>query len=142
MKIIVFSIFFFVVSCTWDVETIPVNNNYALSDANSKVWLVNSLIKNNYNFIQPDYLERDLIIFYVSGKCRIVKWKDFSSKKGDVFHYKLIRSEKSFSELLISRKDKRWKFRIILLSNDKIVVKPVEGTDFKYEMSLIPLPEW
>lgn len=135
-------LFFFVASCSWDVETIPISGNGALSDGNSKVWLVDHLFKNGLDYQQPDYRERDLIIFYVNNKCRILKWKDFGNSKGDDFSYHLIKNDIELPKLILYRGQKKWEFLFTTFSNEKMILKPINGTMFKYEMSLIPLPEW
>ncbi len=129
-------------SCTWDVETKPIYGNGALSDGNSKVWLVDHLFKKGLDFQQPDYFERDLIIFYASGFCRILKWKDFGKKKGDVFYYRLIRTQNQDPKLILLRDHRKWEFVFNVFSNDKMILEPVNGTKFQYIMTIIPLPEW
>ena len=113
-----------------------------MSDGNSKVWLVDHLFKNGLDYQQPDYRERDLIIFYVNNKCRILKWKDFGNSKGDDFSYHLIKNDIELPKLILYRGQKKWEFLFTTFSNEKMILKPINGTMFKYEMSLIPLPEW
>jgi len=132
----------FLTSCSWDVETKPINGNGALSDGNSKVWLVDHLFKKRIDYQQPEYFERDLIIFYVSGKCRILKWKDFGKMTGDLFYYRLIRNQNELPKLILIRKGKKWEFVFKTFTNDKMILSPINGTSFKYEITIIPLPEW
>ncbi len=135
-------IFFFVTSCSWDVETKPIYGNGVLSDGNSKVWLVDHLFKNGLDFQQPEYFERDLMIFYANSRCRILKWKDFGKLRGDVYFYRLIREENQLPKLILTKNKKKWEFVFTIFSNDKMNLEPVKGTKFKYSMSIIPLPEW
>jgi hypothetical protein len=135
-------IFFILTSCTLGVETYPIYGNSSLSDGNSKVWLVDHLFKNSLDFQQPIITERDLIIFYSSGKCRIVKWKDFGKLDGDVFYYRLIRIDVQKPKLILIRGKKKWEFVFKTFTNDKMILNPINGTSFKYEMTIIPLPEW
>lgn len=137
-----FSLLFICSSCSWDVETRPIFGNGALSDGNSKVWLVDHLFKNGLDFQQPEIYERDLIVFYSTNKCRILKWKDFTKSKGDIFYYQLIRGENKLPRLNLWKGKKKWEFNFTTFSNEKMVLEPIEGTNFKYTMSLIPLPEW
>ncbi|MFN5444546.1 MAG: hypothetical protein ACK48V_09990 [Crocinitomicaceae bacterium] len=137
-----FSLLFICSSCSWDVETRPVFGNSALSDGNSKVWLVDHLFKNGLDFQQPEIYERDLIVFYSTNKCRILKWKDFAKSKGDIFYYQLIRGENKLPKLNLWKGKKKWAFNFTTFSNEKMVLEPIEGTNFKYTMSIIPLPEW
>jgi hypothetical protein len=137
-----FSLLFICSSCSWDVETRPVFGNSALSDGNSKVWLVDHLFKNGLDFQQPEIYERDLIVFYSTNKCRILKWKDFAKSKGDIFYYQLIRGKNKLPKLNLWKGKKKWVFNFTTFSNEKMVLEPIEGTNFKYTMSLIPLPEW
>lgn len=137
-----FSLLFIFSSCSWDVETRPVFGNSALSDGNSKVWLVDHLFKNGLDFQQPEIYERDLIVFYSTNKCRILKWKDFAKSKGDIFYYQLIRGENKLPKLNLWKGKKKWVFNFTTFSNEKMVLEPTEGTNFKYTMSIIPLPEW
>lgn len=137
-----FSLLFICSSCSWDVETRPIFGNSALSDGNSKVWLVDHLFKNGLDFQQPEIYERDLIVFYSTNKCRILKWKDFAKSKGDIFYYQLIRGENKLPRLNLWKGKKKWEFNFTTFSNEKMVLEPIEGTNFKYTMSLIPLPEW
>jgi len=137
-----FSLLLVCSSCSWDVETKPIFGNSALSDGNSKVWLVDHLFKNGLDFQQHEFYERDLIVFYSSNKCRILKWKDFGKSKGDIFYYQLIREKNNFPKLNLWKGNKKWVFNLTTFSNEKMVLEPIEGTNFKYTMSLIPLPEW
>ena len=134
--------FFIFSSCSWDVETKPIFGNGSLSDGNSKVWLVDHLFKNGLDYQQPEFYERDLIVFYSSNKCRILKWKDFGKSKGDVFFYLLIRKKDKLPRLNLWKGNKKWEFNFTTFSNEKMILEPIEGTNFKYTMSLIPLPEW
>ena len=135
-------LFFILASCTLGVETYPIYGNSPLSDGNSKVWLVEHLFKNGLDFQQPEFYDRDLIIFYSSGKCRIVKWKDFDDLSGDVFYYRLVRVNVQKPKLILIKGKKKWEFVFNTFTNDKMVLDPLNGTKFKYTMSIIPLPEW
>lgn len=138
---IIFSIFLFT-SCTLGVETTPLKGNTPLSGGNCKVWIVTHLFKKNIDFVQPELFERDLIFFFESGKCKIIKWKDFSRGKGDTFNYSLKRSLESNPILKLERGGKVWVFELTKFTNHEIVFIPIKDTDFQYKMSITPLPEW
>ena len=86
--------------------------------------------------------DRDLIVFYQSGNCKIIKWKNFCSEKGDYFRYSLQRYSDKKPVLTLKRKNKTWVFVLDKLSNDEVIMSPQPGTKFDYKMSIIPLPEW
>jgi hypothetical protein len=128
-------------SCTYTVETHPIQTNGFLSDGNSKVWLVDHLYAEGKDFQQPSFFEKDVMIFYVSGKCKVLKFKDFGSASSDDYSYSVkYQQEKIY--LNLKRKNKFWKFEVTTSSNDTYYLNPVDKFAFKYKMEIIPLPEW
>lgn len=138
MKILfVFLLLYFITSCTLDVELKPLNSSAVFNDGNSKMWLVEHLWIKERDYAHPNWNKKDIITFYVSGRCSVQKLNTFGDEKGDVVDYQVI--DKKF--LILTGKGKVWKFKITKLSEDNIELTPIKGTSFKYVMHLVPITE-
>ena len=138
MKILSFFLFlYFITSCTLDVELKPLNSSAIFNDGNSKMWLVEHLWIKERDYAHPNRNKKDIITFYVSGRCAVQKINTFGNEKGDVVDYKVI--DKKI--VILSGKGKVWKFKITKLSEENIELTPMKGTSFKYIMNLVPITE-
>jgi hypothetical protein len=115
-----------------------VNLGPLFHDSNSKVWMVDKVIADSKNYAPRINMEKDVIIFYETGKCLYQPMRtlgDFVGKKGE---YSLFSEDKTLS---LYYPNERWDFMINAISEDTIVLKPTKFSDLKYTMVLVPFPE-
>lgn len=135
----IFSIVYVVSSCASGVDLKPIPLGPLLHDSNSKVWMIDKVIVGNKNFAPKPNLEKDVIVFYESGKCLFQPMRtlgDFVGKKGD---YTLYSKERTLT--LYFEKEK-WDFTLSTLTEDTIVIHPTKSSDLNYSMVLVPFPEF
>lgn len=116
-----------------------VNLGPLFHDSNSKVWLVDKVVSNNKNYAPLLNLEKDVIVFYENGKCLFQPMRtlgDFVGKKGEYTIYSDDRT------VTLYFPDEKWDFKISKLSEDTIVLDPTAVSELKYQMVLIPFPEF
>lgn len=124
--------------CKAGVEMNEVNFSSLFHDGNSKVWMINKIVASGDDFAPSNYWEKDVAIFYHSGKCSIQPLKSLGESPGKKGDYNIHSESKS---LTINFKNETWDFLLTTISEDKIIMKPVKGSDLKYTIELIPLPE-
>ena len=139
-SLLLFSFFLFTF-CTYDVDLKPVDQSRLLNDGNSKFWIVDCLYKGRINHADPNLKNKDLIVFFVSGNCIIQKVNKFAQNRGDIYSYALILDEFGNRKIVLKRKNKKWEFRLNIISSEKIRLTPLSKKNFEYDMVLIPFPE-
>lgn len=125
-------------ACSDSSEFEKVNYSNLFHDNNSKVWMLNKVMVGNKNYAPKTTEDKDIIIFYSSGKCYFQAFKNlahFPGKKGEFSVY----SEQSLISIFF--KKERWDFKMVSLEEDKIILKPTKSSDLQYQLELIPLPE-
>ena len=139
--ILLFLIFQVISGCTYDVDLKPIDNRLLFHDGNSKVWLIESGIKSK-GYSNVDFHQKEMIIFYQSGKCYIQKVSEFTITKPRVFDFERIDDEEGKHYLLLVNKHKRVKYEIMKMTNDCITLieKNKSGEDYIFE--LLPFPEY
>lgn len=138
MKCYLFCVLIILSSCTSGIKMKAVNLGPLFHDSNSKVWMVDKVIADSKNYAPRINMEKDVIIFYETGKCLYQPMRtlgDFVGKKGE---YSLFSEDKTLS---LYYPNERWDFMINAISEDTIVLKPTKFSDLKYTMVLVPFPE-
>ena len=124
--------------CTTGVKLKAVNLGPLFQDSNSKVWMVDKVVADKKNYAPRINSEKDVIVFYETGKCMYQPMKtlgDFPGKRGE---YSLFSEDKTLS---LYYPNERWDFKIEAISEDTIVLEPLKTSDLKYTMVLVPFPE-
>lgn len=138
LKLLQISAMLFLFGCTTGVEMTKVNYSSLFHDGNSKVWMINRIVASGENFAASNNWEKDIAIFYHSGKCVIQPLKSLGESPGKKGDYTVYSDSKN---LVIQFKTERWDFLLTTISEDKIIMKPTKSSDLKYTIELIPLPE-
>lgn len=138
LKFLQISAMLFLFGCTTGVEMTKVNYSSLFHDGNSKVWMINRIVASGENFAASNNWEKDIAIFYHSGKCVIQPLKSLGESPGKKGDYTVYSDSKN---LVIQFKTERWDFLLTTISEDKIIMKPTKSSDLKYTIELIPLPE-
>lgn len=138
LKLIQIGTLMFLFGCTTGVEMTKVNFSSLFHDGNSKVWMINRIMASGENYATSNNWEKDVAIFYHSGKCVIQPLKSLGESPGKKGDYSVHSDSKN---LVIQFKTERWDFVLTTISEDKIIMKPMKSSDLKYTIELIPLPE-
>lgn len=125
-------------ACTTGVKMKSINFGPLFHDGNSKVWMLEKVITGDKNYAPMERADKDIIIFYESGKCNFQPLKTLGDIPGKKGQYSLFSDEKN---LTIYFKNEKWDFIITTLSENKIILKPTNKSDLNYTLELIPLPE-
>lgn len=134
-----FILLLIVTSCASGVDLKPIPLGPLLYDSNSKVWMVDKVIVDNKNFAPSKNLDKDVLIFYRSGKCMFQPMRtlgDMVGRKGDFTVY----SEEKTLTIYFQRG--KWDFTISAITEDTIVLNPTKASDVNYTMVLVPFPEF
>ncbi len=126
------------VSCSTGVELLPVSKEPLLNDLNSKVWLVDQVIKNDTNFAPAMNLDKDILVFYQSGKCLYQPMRTLGEIAGRKGEYSL---HSDNMDLNFYFTDEKWSFRLKVITEDTLVLEPNSPTDINYTLVLVPFPE-
>jgi hypothetical protein len=125
-------------SCSQGVDLKPVKKDSLLHDMNSKIWMVDKVVLNDSNVGPRINLDKDIIVFYKSGRCVFQPMKtlgDFVGKQGE---FSLDSEEMKLSLYFLAEK---WDFNLYLSKGDTLVLEPTKQSDLKYSMVLVPFPE-
>jgi len=125
-------------SCSSGVELIPVSKEPLLNDLNSKVWLVDKLIKNDTNYAPGLNTDKNLFVFYHNGKCLYQTMKTLGEQAGKRGEYSLHANDMNLN---VYFPDEKWSFHLSVISEDTLLLDPVSPTDIDYSLLLIPFPE-
>lgn len=137
MKKLVF-LLLILTSCTAGVELKEVEYDYLLNDGNSKVWMIDKMIVKNSNIASQFDTEKELLIFYQSGKCQYIPVKQLGHQNGKVGNYVLFSKEK---ELKLYFKKKVWHFEMKEITEDAISLVPTEDSEEQFTLKLVPLKQ-
>jgi hypothetical protein len=138
LKLVNIATVLFLFACTTGVEMNKINFSSLFHDGNSKVWMINRIVVSGEDFAATNNWEKDVAIFYHSGKCSIQPLKSLGESPGKKGDFSVYSDSKN---LVIQFKTECWDFLMTTISEDKIIMKPQKNSDLKYTIELIPLPE-
>jgi len=124
--------------CSEGVELRPISLAPLFNDSNSKIWIINEVNSGNKNFAPKINVEKDVVIFYESGKCILQPMNTIGDLEGKRGEYSLYPDENLISLFFAQEK---WEFNINVQSENKIILSPTSNSDIKYQLVLIPFPE-
>lgn len=132
---------FILISCTAGISKDPVALDSFFDDNSSKVWLINKVNKLDANvaFQQEGY--KDVMIFYKSGKVMIQSLNTLGEKPGKTGYF-FIDSEKKTMRIEFGLLNENWNFKMDEISLEKVILSPLPSSDFNYQLTIIPLPEF
>lgn len=133
-----FLIVFLFASCTGSIRTDNVDFTQGFTDGNSKVWMVKKTISPDGAVSIPQTLQQEVIIFYQSGKCLLTNLQKLARGTGK--HGKLEFDHENHYVTLRFHGEKR-EFEFEFINENKLVLYPLEGSDYTNAMELIPFPE-
>lgn len=124
--------------CTNGIPLNGVNYNTLLTDDNSKVWIINKQIVNNVNIANGHNWNKDLMIFYDSGKVEIIPMKALGKAHPKLGHYFLDSDNK---RLEITFPDEEWEMDLSYITEDSIFMVSSRNSDTKFNIQIIPFQE-
>ena len=124
--------------CSEGVELRPISLAPLFNDSNSKIWIINEVNSGNKNLAPKINVEKDVVIFYESGKCILQPMNTIGDLEGKRGEYSLYPDENLISLFFAQEK---WEFNINVQSENKIILSPTSNSDIKYQLVLIPFPE-
>lgn len=140
MKIIYFFLLLcFLASCANSLDLKPVPLDPLFNDMNSKVWVIDQVITGGKNYAPNQKLDKDIIVFYVSGKCLFQPMKTLGHFVGKQGRYSVNTEDK---KITINFEKEIWDFEIAHLSEDTLILDPSKYSDLNYQMVLVPFPEF
>lgn len=125
-------------SCTAGMDLKEVEYDYLINDGNSKVWMIDQMIVRNSNIAAQFDSEKELLIFYESGKFQYIPVKQLGHNNGRVGKYVLFSEEK---ELKLYFKKKLWHFEMKEITEESIYLVPTKNSDEQFTLKLVPLKE-
>ncbi|MDP4637478.1 MAG: hypothetical protein NWR96_01485 [Crocinitomicaceae bacterium] len=126
------------VSCTGSIRTDEVDFTQGFTDGNSKVWVVSKTISPDGAITMNESLKSDVYIFYQSGACLLTNFQKLSRGNGQ--HGKLKFDHERHNVMMLFPNEKR-DFEFEFVDENKLVLYPLEGSDFTHSIELIPFPE-
>jgi hypothetical protein len=133
-----FLLVFLFASCTGSIRTDKVDFTQGFTDGNSKVWMVQKTISPDGAVTIKQTLQQEVIIFYQSGKCFLTNLEKLSSGEGKNGKLKFDH-ENQYVTMRFPGEKREFQFEFS--DENKLVLYPLEGSDYTNAMELIPFPE-
>jgi hypothetical protein len=134
-----FLIVFLFVSCTGSIRTDKVDFTQGFTDGNSKVWMVEKTISPDGAVTMKQPLQQEVIVFYHSGTCFLTNLKKLASGKGQ---YGKLEFDHENQYVTLRFPGEKREFQFEFMDENKLVLFPLEGSDYTNAMELIPFPEF
>jgi hypothetical protein len=133
-----FLLVFLFASCTGSIRTDKVDFTQGFTDGNSKVWMVQKTISPDGAVTIKQTLQQEVIIFYQSGKCLLTNLQKLAIGKG-----KYGKLEFDHENLYVTFRfpGETREFEFEFTNENKLILYPLEGSDYTNAMELIPFPE-
>ncbi|MES2799611.1 MAG: hypothetical protein V4638_06315 [Bacteroidota bacterium] len=125
-------------SCIDNNEFHAVNYESLFNDGNSKVWMLNKVMVGDKNFAPKLPNDKDIVIFYNSGKCYFQALKKLGTQAGKKGEYSVYSSDK---KITLYFQNEKWDFKIVSMEENKVILAPTKESDLSYKLEIIPLPE-
>lgn len=125
-------------SCTSGIDLKSVNLGPLFHDSNSKVWVIDHIISKGHDLAQNGTMNKDVLVFYESGKCLFQPVRILGEKGGMKGDYILDSDKKT---LVINFPKEKWDFVITYISEDTIELTSSKKSKLDLKMVLIPFPE-
>ena len=126
-------------SCTGSVRTDTVDFTQGFTDGNSKVWMVKKTISPDGAVSLKKSLQQEVIIFYQSGNCLLTNLQKLAAGKG-VHGTMEFDHDKHYVTLNFPNEKREFEFEFT--NENRLILYPLEGSDYTNAMELIPFPEF
>lgn len=126
-------------ACTAGFDLQSVKYDALFNDSNSKVWLMNKHWVNGVNISPYNFPDKNMVIFYNSGKVYIVPVKGLGTKlpiKGTYY----VDSDEKLLEMTF--KKEKWVMKMDYITEDSVMLVHTPKSDIEQDFQIIPLPEY
>jgi hypothetical protein len=123
-------------ACVSDNDLITVNPSLVFHNNNSKVWLVNHKYKGGKDFSPLSMKYKEIIIFHKTGNFYMQKMNTLGDEIGQNGSFEV---SNNFKEVKLDFYNQDWNFDLLMLTNEKIILKP--KSNYSFTLELIPIPE-
>jgi hypothetical protein len=123
-------------ACVSDNQMITIDQSFVFHSNTSKVWLVVHKYKNGKDFSPISYKYKEILIFHKSGNFYMQKMNTLGDEIGQKGTFSV---SENFDKVHFDFDNKRWVFELKMLSEEKIILKPI--SNYEYSLELIPIPE-
>ncbi len=131
--------FTLLISCQSDYSDIKrINKESTFHTNSSKIWVINKVMLKGVNHSSLLLKEKDVIVFYESGKIIIQPINTlgtFPSKTGT------LNLGQYDQKCTFTFPNEKWIFQPLLIQSNLIKLKALKNSDFKYDLELISYPE-
>jgi hypothetical protein len=123
-------------SCINGEQTYRADHTHLLSGGNSKVWMLSATRQHQEEQLKRNSWGEVLFVFYLSGEVLIGSFGDLAKGTFDkgTFSY-----QEDKEELTIRINSEKWKFKMSVASEDKLLLKTLSGPYLAPFMQLVPL---
>lgn len=138
----IFRLFFVMIlftGCADDPSDIRKINRETIFHANSsKIWVIHKVLKKGVNHTSAKLMDKDVVIFYESGKILIQPLKTLGTFPTKTGNLELSDDNQSCT---FSFPTEKWTFRPKEISAKIIKLTRTSESDFSYDLELISYPE-
>ncbi len=124
--------------CTSNYPLKSVDYSDLFCDGNSKVWVINKKVINDVDVSQSRLRNKEVFIFHHTGVLDYLPLRVMGQNEPKKGRYYLDSDKRTMS---ISFKGKEWLFKLSVLEENRIVMRPLKKGKAPFTLELIPLPE-
>jgi hypothetical protein len=128
---------FLLSACINGEQTYRADHTFLLSGGNSKVWMLKSTQQNDKAKINLNSWGEVLFVFYKTGEVLVGSFGDLEKGTFDKGHFSYHEDKE---ELAIRINAEKWKFKLHVVSEDKLELQTLSGSYLAPYMQLVPLP--
>ncbi|PWL27053.1 MAG: hypothetical protein DCO96_11985 [Fluviicola sp. XM-24bin1] len=126
-------------SCTSNYPLKSVDYSDLFCDGNSKVWLVDKMIVNDVDVTRTGLRNKEVFIFHDNGVIDRLPLHAMGQNDPKKARYYLDSDKKTMS--ITFRKQEEWMFKLSVLEEERIIMRPLKKGSAPFTLELIPLPE-
>lgn len=125
--------------CTsgFDLNSVKLDNLF--HDSNSKVWIMNQHIVDSVNIAPINWWDKNLVIFYNTGKVYFTPVKTLGEQPPLVGSFYIDSDEKRM-EIFVDKK--YWILNLPYVNEDSILLIHTSKSDIKQDFQLKPFPQY
>ena len=125
--------------CTAGFELNSVKIDTLFHDSNSKVWIMNQHIVDSVNIAPYNWHEKNLVIFFNTGKVYFVPVKALGEQLPLVGSFYVDSDEKRMD---IYINEQNWVLKMPYVSEDSVMLVQTENSEIKQDFQIKPFPEY
>jgi hypothetical protein len=128
---------FLLSACINGEQTYRADHTFLLSGGNSKVWMLKSTQQNAKAKLKRNSWGEVLFVFYITGEVLVGSFGDLEKGTFDKGHFSY---KEDKEELSIRINAEKWKFKLRVLSEDRLELQTLSGSYLAPYMQLVTLP--